>query len=493
MEPGKYKTNLTIYPQCLGSFPLCFKMSLRFHGIPVCKGAGTLQSKGSNAVDKHCRPALCDPVHSRGNKPATGRCSSWAGQLSNHRATQTLPLRRHTIAQRTRLWTRCPERTLLCLLARLLLVKTRRRIHGGLACDNIMDLGMGSEKATAEIQYGSSFQSNRSGQTVTYLGKFAFDTPPSGGIGGSGWCSDNNIISLVSAGILGVSPSPGTVTTQTSSSAASMGGQTSDMEQVYGPPLPAYSTCSDLYQDQVSFHHSPATSTALAYPGNDYHSTSKASMDGSLFSMIPDYNLFHHQGEVGVMEHKPFQTMDPIRVNPPPITPLETIRAFKDKQQIHPGFIGGQQHPPQHHPPPQTLTLKPIRPRKYPNRPSKTPVHERPHACPAENCDRRFSRSDELTRHLRIHTGHKPFQCRICMRSFSRSDHLTTHIRTHTGEKPFSCEFCGRKFARSDERKRHAKVHLKQKDKKPADKSSGAAGSHSSPPSSCGGPTVGTS
>ncbi|XP_056889924.1 early growth response protein 3 [Takifugu flavidus] len=85
--------------------------------------------------------------------------------------------------------------------------------------DNIMDLGMGSEKAAAEIQYGSSFQSNRSAQTVTYLGKFAFDTPPSGGIGGSGWCSDNNIISLVSAGILGVSPSPGTVTTQTSSAA----------------------------------------------------------------------------------------------------------------------------------------------------------------------------------------------------------------------------------------------------------------------------------
>ncbi|XP_052772812.1 early growth response protein 3-like isoform X2 [Mya arenaria] len=114
------------------------------------------------------------------------------------------------------------------------------------------------------------------------------------------------------------------------------------------------------------------------------------------------------------------------------------------------------------------LKLLPVKPRKYPNRPSKTPPHERPYPCPAEGCDRRFSRSDELTRHLRIHTGQKPFHCRICMRSFSRSDHLTTHVRTHTGEKPFSCDSCGRKFARSDEKKRHAKVHLKQKAKKEA-------------------------
>uniref|UniRef100_A0A4W5RFZ7 C2H2-type domain-containing protein n=1 Tax=Hucho hucho TaxID=62062 RepID=A0A4W5RFZ7_9TELE len=99
---------------------------------------------------------------------------------------------------------------------------------------------------------------------------------------------------------------------------------------------------------------------------------------------------------------------------------------------------------------------------KVTSRSSTGAVKVKPFPCPIIGCERRFSRSDELNRHVRIHTGHKPFQCAICLRSFSRSDHLTTHTRTHTGEKPFSCEVCGKRFARSDERKRHGRVHFQR-------------------------------
>lgn len=56
---------------------------------------------------------------------------------------------------------------------------------------------------------------------------------------------------------------------------------------------------------------------------------------------------------------------------------------------------------------------------------------EKPYHCSWEGCGWKFARSDELTRHYRKHTGHRPFQCHLCERAFSRSDHLALHMKRH--------------------------------------------------------------
>uniref|UniRef100_A0A8D2Q775 Early growth response 2 n=1 Tax=Varanus komodoensis TaxID=61221 RepID=A0A8D2Q775_VARKO len=348
-----------------------------------------------------------------------------------------------------------------------------------------------SDKRSLELQYAcGGFAPPPRSQPFTYMGKFSIDPQ----YPGAGCYPADGILNLVSASILqGVAtpPAPAAPTSSSATSSAASSGSPNplgcpmapaagDLEHMYSPP--PYSACGELYHAQQQHPPPPPP---------------QAPPDGApgLFSMISDYAGFFppppppqppcsqradFHGAAG--ERKPFPcALDSVRV-PPPLTPLSTIRNFTlgapsgglgdgpapggPGARLAAGAYGS----------PANLPLRPIlRPRKYPNRPSKTPVHERPYPCPAEGCDRRFSRSDELTRHIRIHTGHKPFQCRICMRNFSRSDHLTTHIRTHTGEKPFACDFCGRKFARSDERKRHTKIHLRQKERKVA---AAAAASH---------------
>jgi len=92
-------------------------------------------------------------------------------------------------------------------------------------------------------------------------------------------------------------------------------------------------------------------------------------------------------------------------------------------------------------------------------RPTSRRPRPRRHACRFIGCTWQFSRSDELSRHERVHTGQRPFSCAVCGRAFSRADHLRTHLRTHSGERPFVCYVCGRAFARGDERNRHMAVH----------------------------------
>ena len=39
------------------------------------------------------------------------------------------------------------------------------------------------------------------------------------------------------------------------------------------------------------------------------------------------------------------------------------------------------------------------------------------------------------------------YQCETCRKQFSRNDTLQKHLRTHSGEKPFKCELCQKQFS----------------------------------------------
>ncbi|ODQ83117.1 hypothetical protein BABINDRAFT_159572 [Babjeviella inositovora NRRL Y-12698] len=50
------------------------------------------------------------------------------------------------------------------------------------------------------------------------------------------------------------------------------------------------------------------------------------------------------------------------------------------------------------------------------------------------------------------------FQCTGydgCNMTFTRSEHLARHVRKHTGERPYNCTFCGRNFSRLDNLRQH--------------------------------------